>query len=551
MRSTRYDRVNSETTIHDAFGQVAREFPHRVAVVTATRAVTYAELAARARRTAHHLVGHGVRPGSVVPVLARRSPDLAATLLGILMAGGAYGILDVRWPLARITRLLHEMRPAIVLADAAGSARLDPARIDHTTFATLGRAAPPAMPVDLPRVSPDSCATVFWTSGSTGVPRAVLSPHRATTRLFAPRAFLSFGDHPVMIHAAAVAWDAFTLELWGMLLSGGTAVVHEDDLLLPPAIRTYVRDLGATHLFLTPSLFDVIAYGDITCLGGLRTVLLGGDKPSPASCRRLLDTFPDIELYNGYGPVESCVFATVHRITGDDPDKASGIPAGLPVPGTALHVIRDGVPVRPGEPGDIAIAGTGLALGYLDAPEQTSSAFRHITVEGTRTRVYLTGDQGRLDDAGVLHFIGRRDTQLKIAGHRIEPAEIESAVRALGGMRPVILPIPDRNGTPRIVLFAERPAGGMTEMELQGHLRETLPHHLVPTRVHFVSSMPLLENTKIDRRELWARFGYDRARRTGFPNHGRHTPRIGKESKDEHEESHGGEILRRARIHSE
>jgi non-ribosomal peptide synthetase component F len=319
---------------------------------------------------------------------------------------------------------------------------------------------------------------------------------------------MDFGERPVMIHAAAVAWDAFTLELWGMLLSGGTAVVHEDDLLLPPAIRAYVRDLGATHLFLTPSLFDVIAGGDIDCLGGLRAVLLGGDKPPPANCRKLLDTYPGIELYNGYGPVESCVFATVHRITKDDTDKASGIPAGLPVPGTELHVIRDGAPVQRGETGDVAIGGTGLALGYLDAPEQTTAVFQHITAGAGEIPVYLTGDQGWLDESGVLHFVGRKDAQIKISGHRIEPAEIESAVRALGSLRSVILPIPDRSGTPRIVLFAERPDKAITELEMQARLRETLPTYMVPSKVHFVSSMPLLENTKINKRELSARFGY-------------------------------------------
>lgn len=503
-----YGRKNSEITIHEAFLRVAREFPDRNAVATAEKAVTYAELAAKSRQIAHRLIGQGLRPGSIIPVVARRSPDLAAALLGILMAGGSYGILDVRWPIPRITQLLRGMRPPLVLADAAGSAHLDQAQISHTTFEALQQTASPVAPVDLPRVPPDACATLFWTSGSTGTPKAVLSPHRATTRLFTPGAFMDFGERPVMIHAAAVAWDAFTLELWGMLLSGGTAVVHEDDLLLPPAIRAYVRDLGATHLFLTPSLFDVIAGGDIDCLGGLRAVLLGGDKPPPANCRKLLDTYPGIELYNGYGPVESCVFATVHRITKDDTDKASGIPAGLPVPGTELHVIRDGAPVQRGETGDVAIGGTGLALGYLDAPEQTTAVFQHITAGAGEIPVYLTGDQGWLDESGVLHFVGRKDAQIKISGHRIEPAEIESAVRALGSLRSVILPIPDRSGTPRIVLFAERPDKAITELEMQARLRETLPTYMVPSKVHFVSSMPLLENTKINKRELSARFGY-------------------------------------------
>lgn len=508
--SSMYGSTNGEATIHDAFARVARQFPDRPAVVSAAGATTYAELAAEARRIAHHLGGLGVRPSSVVPVVARRSSELTAVLLGILMAGGAYGILDVRWPAARIAQFLDTMGAQVVLADTAGSAGLEQAAIGHLTFGELlDPAAPRSAPSrPLPTVAPDACATVFWTSGSTGTPKAVLSPHRATTRLFTPEPFMDFGERPVMIHAAAVAWDAFTLELWGMLLTGGTAVVHDGDLLLPPAIRAYISDFGATHLFLTPSLFDVIAAGDVDCLAGLRAVLLGGDKPSPASCRRLFEAHPGMELYNGYGPVEACVFASTHRITEADTAQAGGIPAGRPVPSTDLHVVRDGSLVPPGETGEIAIGGTGLALGYLNAPEQTAAAFTNVLVDGHERRVYLTGDHGWIDDVGRLRFAGRKDAQLKVAGHRIEPAEIESAARSLGSRRSVLMPIPDRSGTPRIILFAETPDEAMTEADMKGRLGKLLPAYMVPAKVHFVSAMPLLENTKINKRELSARFGY-------------------------------------------
>ncbi|SDC07644.1 amino acid adenylation domain-containing protein [Actinokineospora iranica] len=503
-------QFRSPTTIHETFARIASELPDRQAVVTATGSTTYAELATRARHIAHDLIGRGVRPHDIVPVVARRSPDLLAAILGVLMAGGAYAVLDPRWPHPRTDRLLTAMRPPVVLADGAGSARLGQAGIKHIAFADLGQAAGPAEAptADLPRVSPADRATVFWTSGSTGDPKAVLSPHQATTRLFVPESFMDFGERPVMILAAAAAWDAFSLELWGMLLRGGTAVLHEDDLLLPHSIRAYVTDFGATHLFLTPSLFDVIASGDIDCLAGLRALILGGDKPPPANCRKLLAAHPSVELYNGYGPVESCVFATVHRITMDDTHAAGGIPAGLPVPGTRVHIVADGVPVPPGESGEVAISGTGLASGYLNDPDQTAAAFRRVTVDGDAVMVYLTGDYGRLDETGVLHLTGRKDAQLKIAGHRIEPAEIESAVNALGSRRSVVMPIPDRTGAPRIILFAERPGADITEAEMRGRLSELLPAYMLPAKVHFVSTMPLLDNTKINKRELSARFGY-------------------------------------------
>lgn len=510
MNSSVHGPANPGSTIHDAFARVAREFPDRAAVVSSRGTTTYAELAAESRRIAHHLTGCGVGPGSVVPVVARRSAELTAAILGVLAAGGAYGVLDVRWPLPRIGRFLRSMRPQVVLADAAGSARLDQEAIAHTTFADLhGKAAVAEVPAGpAPAVDPADAATLFWTSGSTGTPKAVVSPHRATTRLFTPTPYTDLGGEPVMIHAAAVAWDAFSLELWGMLLTGGTVLVHEDDLLLPPSIRSYVADSGATHLFLTPALFDVVAGGDVTCLAGLRAVVLGGDKPSPASCRKLLETYPEIELYNGYGPVEACVFATTHRITPADVEAGAAVPAGRPVPSTELHVLRDGVPVPRGETGEVAVGGAGLALGYLDAPEQTAAAFRDVTVDGTVRRVYLTGDHGRLDESGVLHIEGRRDAQLKISGHRIEPAEIEAAARTLGSRRSVVLPVPDRDGNPRIILFAETSGTTTTESQMRSGLQKALPAYMVPSKVHFVAAMPLLANTKIDKRALLTLFGY-------------------------------------------
>ncbi|WP_309050536.1 AMP-binding protein [Streptomyces sp.] len=510
MTSSVYGDMNKEETIHGAFERVALEFPHREAIVSTGERLTYSELCAESLRIASVLIARGVLPGDIVPVVARRSRDLPAALLGILMAGAAYGILDVRWPSARIDTFVRDMRAPVVLADAAGATILDAVGIDHIDLAALrgGSRDAPAPAEALPDVDPGATATVFWTSGSTGNPKAVLSPHRATTRLFGSPGFMDWGDTPVMINAAAVAWDAFTLELWGMLLSGGTVLVHEDDLLLPPAIRSYVADFGATHLFLTPSLYDVIAGGDIGCLAGLRALLLGGDKPSPARCHALLSAYPGIELYNGYGPVESCVFATVHRIVDADTVTTTGIPAGRPVPGTELHILRDGVPVARGETGEVTIGGTGLAAGYMNAPDQTAAAFRDVTIDGRSRRVYLTGDQGRLDASGVLHFAGRKDAQIKVAGHRIEPAEIEVAALALGCKRAVAIAPRDRDGDRRIVLFAERPDTVGSEAEMRGRLRATLPSYMVPAAVHFVTAMPLLENTKIDKRQLSARFGY-------------------------------------------
>ena len=175
--------------------------------------------------------------------------------------------------------------------------------------------------------------------------------------------------------------------------------------------------------------------------------------------------------------------------------------------GTGLCVVREGEVLPRGELGEIALSGSGLARGYLDDPRRTDESFRSVQVDGERVRVYLTGDQGRLDAGGVLHFAGRADTQFKIAGHRIEAGEVEAGARVAGCAQAVALPV-RAAGELRLVLFAVPAEDGLSETGLRATLADLLPAYLVPARVHLLAGFPLMENTKIDRRRLAADHGY-------------------------------------------
>jgi len=494
--------------IHPGVLRTAARHPGRTAVRCGPRRITYRELAADAHRVARSLRRRGVRPGELVPVVARRGVDLPALLLGVLMAGAGYALLDVRWPTARVADLVAAMRPCVVVADPSGAKPLVEEGIEYVLLADLlADDSADAAGDELPEVAPAAVATLFWTSGSTGRPKGVPSTHQATTRLFGADPCVPFGPEPVMANAAAVPWDAFSLELWAMLLRGGTVLVHEDDLLLPANLRGYIRDDGMTHLFLTPALFDVLVQADLDCLSGIRVLTLGGDRPSVDSCAKFLAAFPDAELYNGYGPVESCVFASTWRITLADLEAGRPIPVGRPVAGTGLCVVRDGTVLPRGELGEIALSGSGLARGYLDDPRRTNESFRSVRADGQDVRVYLTGDQGRLDEDGVLHFAGRADNQFKIAGHRIEAGEVEAGARAAGCAQAAAMSL-RASGEPRLVLFAVPAEDGLTEAGLRAALAERLPAYLVPARVHLLPGFLLMENTKIDRRRLAADHGY-------------------------------------------
>lgn len=362
---------------------------------------------------------------------------------------------------------------------------------------------PPSVPV-----SGTDPAAIFFTSGSTGVPKGVLSPHRATTRLFGGGGFADLGPGRVVLQAAPPSWDAFSLEVWGPLTSGGSCVLAETDHLLPAELVRLTSRAGLDTVWLTSSLLNFLIDEDDpgrSCLTGLRHVITGGERLSPTHVARFLLRHPGCRLTNGYGPVESCVFATTHRITAADCDRPDGIPLGRPVPGTTVHILDGDESVGAGGVGEICLAGDGLALGYLDDDHATSAAFPYLTIDGVPQRVYRTGDLGCLDSDGLLHFRGRADLQIKISGHRIEPAEVENAARRLPGVRDAaVLPVPaEVTGYDRLALFYVTDGAVATSPAvIRQALADALPPHLVPHVLRARDELPTTMTGKIDRAVL-------------------------------------------------
>lgn len=467
--------------MHQAVTRQALLSPDAVALVDKDKRVTYAELDAEADAVARRLRELGVGPGHRVPVSLRRSARLVAVLLGVLRCGAAYAAIDHRWPEQRVAAVVRALRAPVVVSD--------------TGVEPMAGWAAPAEPAD------DACS-VFFTSGTTGAPKGVVSTHRAVLRLFRPSTFADFGPGRVMVQAAPVPWDAFSLELWGMLTTGGTAAITPHDQLFPEELHRLVRTAHADTLWLTASLFNLFVDEDLDSFAGLRQVLTGGERLSVPHVRRFLDRYPQTRLLNGYGPVESCVFATVRTIRRADLEVPTGIPIGRPVPGTAVHLLTtDG---RPANEGEICVAGDGLALGYLDDPAQTAEKFVVADIGGTPTRLYRTGDLGRRDGDGVLHFLGRNDDQVKIAGYRVEPAEVEHVARRLPMVTDAaVVPVRDADGAVEGLALYYVPGPGPAEpQDVQRRLAAVLPHYLVPTTIRSVGSLPRTVNGKLDRSAL-------------------------------------------------
>lgn len=467
--------------IHGAVAAHAAARPDAVAIRHDGVSVSYRELETTASGHAAELAEHGVGPGSVVPVSLPRSPALVASLLAVLKCGAAYAALDARWPQARISAVLDLLDPPVVVGAVPGR---------HPNWSPSEAAPRDARP--FPQVTEDAAATLFATSGTTGAPKTVLSPHRATTRLFRDGP-LSFGPGWAMPQAAALPWDAASLELWGMLTTGGTVVLTDGGYFLPDRLADLVARAGVNAAWLTSSVFNLFVEEDLGSFAGMRQVMTGGERLSVPHVARFLARHPDIALYNGYGPVESCVFATMRKITSADCELDDGIPLGTPVPGTEILVCDGDTVLPPGETGEIVVAGDGLAIGYYRDPESTAAKFGDVAGR----RCYRTGDLGRLDPDGLLHFGGRADRQVKIRGYRVEPAEVEQTALRIPGVRSAAaVPVPGAlSGYDRLALFYTADAD---LPDLRTVLAGRLPLHLVPDVTRRVDVFPLSANGKLD-----------------------------------------------------
>ncbi|WP_084132879.1 AMP-binding protein [Actinocatenispora sera] len=445
---------------------------------------------------AQELAARGVSPGVLIPVLLPRGLELAVILCRILRLGAGYVALDERWPDERVRRICSVLDAPVVVTDQPWRVERGwcPPELYALDSATL------RVPAPFGSVAPDAVFAAFFTSGSTGEPKGVATTYRAVRALLAPGAMpLRLDSATVMTVAAPPPWDAFALELWGPLCNGGSCLLPAGEQLSPGQVREGVARDGLNTVWLTSSLFNLFVEEDVGAFTGLSQVATGGERLSVDHVREFLRAHPGIRLFNGYGPVENCIFSTMHAVTPDDCDLSTGIPIGTGVAGTGVHVLDGDRRCGPGEIGEICLTGDRLSPGYLGDPESTRRAFGWIDVAGRPTRCYRTGDLGWQDERGRFHYHGRLDRQVKILGHRIEPAEIERCLAEHPGVDQcavIGLTRPGDAGTELVACYRSR--GHVADDELRAYLRNRLPAYLVPARWLRLDQVPLLDNGKID-----------------------------------------------------
>jgi amino acid adenylation domain-containing protein len=501
--------------LHEVFEDRAAATPDAVAIVAGGDVLTYAELNVRANRLAHHLNRLGSGPESVVGVLLEPGIDLLPTLLGVLKSGAAYLPLDLAQPPLRLAYMLADGRASIVVTTAERASMLG---ADYRGKRVLldrdagDLATQPGTDPGL-ALAPDNLCYLMYTSGSTGRPKGVCVTHANVGRLFSATApLLSFDatDTCALLHS--YAFDVSVWEMWGALLHGGRLVVVPFEVARSPEdlLDLLVRE-RVSVLSLSPSAFRAlagVALGDDSLPElRLRAVIFGGDKLDGSDLTGWVTRhgLQQPVLAQAYGPTEATVHVTFHVVGPADLDAVGGVPIGRPVPDMRSYVLdRHGHLAPEGVPGEVFVAGAGVARGYGNRPELTAERFLPDPYGPPGARMYRTGDLARVWPDGALDFLGRIDDQVKIRGYRVELGEIQAALVEHPSVREAVVVTDQVGSSERRLVAYYVPAEGdpPSAVDLAVHCGLYLAGYMVPVAFVALDRIPLTTNGKLDRRSL-------------------------------------------------
>ncbi|HEY0143904.1 MAG TPA: amino acid adenylation domain-containing protein, partial [Thermoanaerobaculia bacterium] len=500
--------------IHQLFAEQVALDPEKTAVVFNDREMTYRELDEKSRALGVYLQSMGVGPDSVVGLCVERSLDRVVGLLGILQAGGAYLPVDPDYPDERIAYMLQDSGAAIVLTQATLRQKLASALTQDVRIVALDEqwaeivSAVGANASLRQGVGADHLAYVTYTSGSTGQPKGVMIEHHSVNRLVLNTNYLDIAKDDVFLQISSLSFDAATLEIWGPLLNGAKLVVAPPGQDAISQLGALVRTHKITVLWLTSGLFQLIVAEDLAALSGVRVLLTGGDVVPVESARKFLASANGAVLVNGYGPTENTTFTSCHVMSGALDDALTSLPIGRPIANTRVYILDSHDQLQPhGVAGELHIAGDGLARGYRNRPELTAEKFvADPFVPGAR--MYRSGDQARWLPDGTIEFLGRRDTQVKVRGLRIETGEIEARLNGHPGIRDSVVVAQGGNGNKQLIAFyLAKDSNGdglvtFTARDLRIHLQQNLPAYMLPAAFVSLAAIPLNPSGKVDRRAL-------------------------------------------------
>lgn len=499
---------------HELFEKRARAHPDAIAAVHGKRSVTYRELNARANQVARALVARGLAREGVVGVVTERNLDWMTAVLATFKAGGAYLPIEPHFPADRIARTLSRAGCRLVLTERGSAAMLDRAieslsGVEKLLIDAAYAEDHPDGDLGIP-VTPDQLAYIYFTSGSTGEPKGAMCEHAGLlNHVFAKIDDLTIGEGDAVAQTAPQCFDISLWQLVSALLAGGrTLIVGQETILDARRFIDEIVEGRVAVVQVVPSYLEVlVSYlaQHPRELPDLRCVSATGEALKKELVQRWFAVQPGIRLVNAYGLTETSD-DTNHEVMDRVPDRER-IPLGRPINNVSVYVVDEHLsPVPLGAPGEIVFSGVCVGRGYINDPERTHRAFL-ADPHRAGQRLYRSGDYGRWLPEGKLEFLGRRDSQVKISGFRIEIGEIENRLLRLPGVREGAVVVTERaDRSKQLVAFysGERPPDPAV---VRDQLGGSLPRYMVPSVLHWREMLPLTGNGKIDRKALTALAG--------------------------------------------
>jgi amino acid adenylation domain-containing protein len=497
--------------LHHLVEKQAALTPEAVAIVHQGQMLTYQALNEQANQLAHYLIDLQVQPEQLIAISLKRSPEMVVAFLGVLKAGAAYVPIDPDYPEARRQYILADAQVKITLtqSDLADTLAGDPGQIICLDKdATLAQ-----QPQHNPAVTirPKQLAYVIYTSGSTGNPKGVMAHHLGLVNYsLALAEALALSAEDRMLQFSTMSFDFIVSEIYPTLAVGGALVLRSDEMMASTgAFVDFIAEQRVSVIQFTTAFWHELASGierlGITLPPTLRLVLFGGEKASLALCRQWIEKVgPYPRLFNAYGPTETTVITTLYDTVAEGYDGSQDLPIGRAIRQAQTYVLDENLqPVSPNEPGELYIGGPGVTLGYLNLPERTAQVFIESPFFPGE-QLYKTGDLVKMDESGLIEFVGRVDFQVKIRGFRIELGEVESCLDQYPPIQHrIVVAREDSPGDKRLVAYVVmKPQQKLDRWALRQFLEAQLPAFMIPSAIVELPELPKNANGKIDRSAL-------------------------------------------------
>lgn len=504
--------INSKSLI-SLFESNVKLNPNKIAIFHNDQSISYKDLNQRANIIANYLFQLGIKEGDIVAILLERSINLIVAILGILKTGAAYVAIDPDYPISRIEYIFFDTNSDLLLTEMSYEDQpkykylLSNHNCQHLYISELLVDNSEVMTNPSIKSNGDTLACVIYTSGTIGKPKGVLLNHIAFFRLFNGSNTVQISSSDCIAQIANASFDAAVYEMWAALGKGGSLVIIDNDIILSPkALEECFKKYNITTTLFTTGLFNQLAKIRPYIFKLLKNVLFGGEIANLEIVHQIIsnDEFKPQRLFNLYGPVECGIIATYYEIITLDESIVS-VPIGKPINETQVYVLNDKLEqIQPGEIGELYISGEGIARGYLNLPELTEEKFILCPFD-LSCKMYKTGDYVKSLSNGMLHFIGRKDNQVKVRGFRIELEEIEFILEKHPDVfQGIVLAPYIAQGHRQLVAYftAKNPKIKIDVQSVLSHLRKVLPDYMIPYSIVQLDTLPLSAHGKIDRKKL-------------------------------------------------